>query len=68
MIGDRGADRKALLDACRVTWLKRGMSKIPVDPARFLSDLHMLRSFGGDSATKGVRRRALTEADIAARD
>lgn len=44
------------------------MSRIPVDPARFLDDLHKLRSFGGDSATKGVRRRALTEADIAARD
>ncbi|MDG3041299.1 hydantoinase/carbamoylase family amidase [Roseicyclus marinus] len=44
------------------------MSKIPVDPARFLSDLHQLRRFGGDEATKGVRRRALTEADIAARD
>jgi N-carbamoyl-L-amino-acid hydrolase len=48
--------------------LKRGMSTIPVDPARFLSDLHTLRTFGGDTATKGVRRRALTEADIAARD
>jgi N-carbamoyl-L-amino-acid hydrolase len=44
------------------------MSRIPVDPARFLADLHMLRSFGGDDATKGVRRRALTDADIAARD
>jgi N-carbamoyl-L-amino-acid hydrolase len=48
--------------------LKRGMSTIPVDPARFLADLHTLRTFGGDSATKGVRRRALTEADLAARD
>jgi N-carbamoyl-L-amino-acid hydrolase len=44
------------------------MSTIPVDPARFLSDLHTLRAFGGDAATKGVRRRALTEADLAARD
>jgi len=44
------------------------MHSIPVDPARFLSDLHTLRRFGGDGATKGVRRRALTEADIAARD
>ncbi len=44
------------------------MSRIPVDPARFLADLHTLRSFGGDDASKGVRRRALTEADIAARD
>jgi N-carbamoyl-L-amino-acid hydrolase len=48
--------------------LKRAMSTIPVDPARFLSDLHTLRTFGGDTATKGVRRRALTEADIASRD
>ena len=44
------------------------MTHIPVDPARFLADLHALRQFGGDTATKGVRRRALTEADIAARD
>jgi len=44
------------------------MTHIPVDPARFLSDLHALRQFGGDTATKGVRRRALTEADIVARD
>ncbi|PWK59743.1 hydantoinase/carbamoylase family amidase [Roseicyclus mahoneyensis] len=44
------------------------MSRTPVNPARFLSDLHALRAFGGDSATKGVRRRALSEADIAARD
>ena len=44
------------------------MSRIPVDPARFLSDLHALRRFGGDASSKGVRRRALTEADIAARD
>jgi beta-ureidopropionase / N-carbamoyl-L-amino-acid hydrolase len=44
------------------------MQSIPVDPARFLSDLHTLRQFGGDTASKGVRRRALTEADIAARD
>lgn len=48
--------------------LKQGMSTFSVDPARFLSDLHTLRTFGGDTATKGVRRRALTEADIAARD
>jgi len=44
------------------------MQSIPVNPARFLSDLHALSQFGGDPATKGVRRRALTEADIASRD
>ncbi len=37
------------------------------DPDRFLSDLHALRRFGGDEATRGVRRRAFSEADIAAR-
>ncbi|MDG4649422.1 hydantoinase/carbamoylase family amidase [Roseibacterium sp. SDUM158017] len=37
------------------------------DADRFLSDLHALRSFGGDAATKGVRRRAFSEADLAAR-
>ncbi|AHM03188.1 Beta-ureidopropionase [Roseibacterium elongatum DSM 19469] len=37
---------------------------------RFLADLHTLRAFGGDDApgSKGVRRRAFTEADLAARD
>jgi len=42
------------------------MPKISVDPARFLSDLHALRKFGEDYP--GVRRRAFTEADLAARD
>lgn len=37
-----------------------------VDPERFLEDLHALRRFGQDGP--GVRRRAFTEADIAARD
>ncbi|MEJ6388770.1 hydantoinase/carbamoylase family amidase [Gymnodinialimonas ulvae] len=37
-----------------------------VDPHRFLEDLHMLRRFGKDGV--GVRRRAFSEADIAARD
>ena len=37
-----------------------------VDPARFLADLHTLRGFGADG--RGVRRRAFTEQDIAARD
>jgi beta-ureidopropionase / N-carbamoyl-L-amino-acid hydrolase len=38
------------------------------DPARFLADLHALRRFGGDEATKGVRRRAFSAEDVAARD
>lgn len=42
------------------------MSHISVDPARFLSDLHALRKFGEDFP--GVRRRAFTDEDIAARD
>jgi len=42
------------------------MSALPIDPARFLSDLHALRKFGEDFP--GVRRRAFTEADLAARD
>src|SRR6056297_558556 len=42
------------------------MSQIPVDPARFLADLHTLRGFGRDGP--GVRRRAFTDADLAARD
>jgi N-carbamoyl-L-amino-acid hydrolase len=44
------------------------MTSIPVDPARFLEDLHALRRFGGDEATKGVRRRAFSPEDFAARD
>ncbi|MCU4651510.1 hydantoinase/carbamoylase family amidase [Roseibacterium sp. SDUM158016] len=39
-----------------------------IDPDRFLADLHALRRFGGDDASKGVRRRAFSEADLAARD
>lgn len=39
---------------------------LSVDPSRFLRDLHALRSFGRDGS--GVRRRAFSEADIAARD
>jgi beta-ureidopropionase / N-carbamoyl-L-amino-acid hydrolase len=38
------------------------------DPARFLADLHALRRFGGDDTTKGVRRRAFSAEDVAARD
>ncbi len=41
---------------------------LPIDPVRFLADLHLLRSFGASGVGKGVRRRAYTEADLAARD
>ena len=44
------------------------MAPFAPDPARFLEDLHALRRFGGDATTKGVRRRAFTAQDIAARD
>ena len=44
------------------------MSNLPIDPARFLADLHALRRFGGDAASMGVRRRAFSPEDIAARD
>lgn len=43
------------------------MPPIPVDPARFLSDLHSLRGFGASSVGKGVVRRAFSDADVAAR-
>lgn len=42
------------------------MKSFAVDPSRFLRDLHTLRQFGKDGV--GVRRRAFTDADIAARD
>ncbi len=42
------------------------MLALPIDPDRFLSDLHRLRQFGQDGV--GVRRRAFTDADLAARD
>jgi N-carbamoyl-L-amino-acid hydrolase len=42
------------------------MPDLPIDPARFLSDLHALRRFGADGP--GVRRRAFSEPDLAARD
>ena len=67
-MGDRGPDRKARLDAWHAPWFNRAMKTIPVDPARFLADLHALRAIGGDSATKGVRRRAFSPEDLAARD
>jgi N-carbamoyl-L-amino-acid hydrolase len=37
------------------------------DPDRLLADLHALRRFGGDAETRGVRRPAFTDADLAAR-
>ncbi|WP_224816097.1 hydantoinase/carbamoylase family amidase [Hasllibacter sp. MH4015] len=42
------------------------MTPFSVDPTRFLRDLHTLRGFGKDG--NGVRRRAFTDADMAARD
>ena len=43
------------------------MTAIPVDPDRFLSDLHALRRFGAAGVGRGVVRPAFGEADIAAR-
>lgn len=40
---------------------------MPLDPQRFLGDLHKLRSFGASGLGKGVVRQAFSEADIAAR-
>jgi N-carbamoyl-L-amino-acid hydrolase len=40
---------------------------IPVDAARFLEDLHRLRSFGASGVGRGVVRPAFSDADIAAR-
>ncbi|KIC10462.1 allantoate amidohydrolase [Leisingera sp. ANG-M1] len=40
---------------------------MPLDPQRFLDDLHKLRSFGASGVGKGVVRQAYSEADIAAR-
>ena len=40
---------------------------MPLDPQRFLGDLHKLRSFGASGVGKGVVRQAYSEADIAAR-
>lgn len=39
-----------------------------IDAARFLSDLHDLRSFGASGVGRGVVRPAYSDADIAARD
>ncbi len=41
---------------------------IPVQPQRFLDDLHALRAFGASGVGKGVVRPAFCDADIAARD
>ena len=41
---------------------------LPVDPARFLADLHALRGFGASDVGKGVVRPAYSPADLAARD
>lgn len=40
---------------------------MPLDPQRFLDDLHSLRSFGASGVGKGVVRQAYSGADIAAR-
>ncbi|MCB4456164.1 hydantoinase/carbamoylase family amidase [Leisingera sp. McT4-56] len=40
---------------------------MPLDPQRFLDDLHKLRSFGASGVGKGVVRQAYSDADIAAR-
>lgn len=40
---------------------------LPVNPDRFLADLHHLRSFGASGVGKGVVRRAFSDPDIAAR-
>jgi len=41
---------------------------IPLNPERFLSDLHELRRFGASGVGKGVVRPAFSDADIAARE
>ncbi|SHG72304.1 hydantoinase/carbamoylase family amidase [Marivita hallyeonensis] len=40
---------------------------LPIQPERFLADLHRLRAFGASCVGKGVVRPAYSEADIAAR-
>lgn len=40
---------------------------LPVNPDRFLADLHHLRSFGASGVGKGVVRPAFSEPDIASR-
>ncbi|MDO6798953.1 hydantoinase/carbamoylase family amidase [Shimia thalassica] len=41
---------------------------MPVNPERFLSDLHTLRTFGASGVGKGVVRPAFSDVDIAARE
>lgn len=41
---------------------------LPVDPKRFLEDLHALRRFGATGVGKGVARPGFSDEDIAARD
>ncbi|MCV6586420.1 MAG: hydantoinase/carbamoylase family amidase [Marinibacterium sp.] len=41
---------------------------LPIQPDRFLSDLHTLRGFGAAGVGKGVSRRAYSADDLAARD
>ncbi|MDQ2095110.1 hydantoinase/carbamoylase family amidase [Rhodalgimonas zhirmunskyi] len=41
--------------------------EIPVNPERFLADLHQLRTFGASGIGRGVVRPAFSDADIAAR-
>lgn len=41
---------------------------LPIDPDRFLDDLHALRRFGASGVGKGVVRPAYSAADIAARE
>lgn len=38
---------------------------LPVNPERFLADLHALRAFGAAGVGKGVVRPAFSDADIA---
>ncbi|MGI3170242.1 hydantoinase/carbamoylase family amidase [Pseudooceanicola sp. C21-150M6] len=40
---------------------------LPVNPDRFLADLHKLRSFGASGVGKGVVRRAFSDPDIESR-
>lgn len=40
---------------------------LPIDPDRFLADLHTLRGFGASGVGKGVARQAYSAADVASR-
>jgi beta-ureidopropionase / N-carbamoyl-L-amino-acid hydrolase len=40
---------------------------LPINPDRFLADLHTLRCFGASGVGKGVARQAYTIADVASR-